>query len=94
MVNIRLLKDGGSMLSLEERVAAVRRMALRGWDGITCIAKVNCSFGTILMHKTNDGYRYFHTSSNNATVFDTPTVVRARQDIEDQCDRLSHVDVE
>ena len=94
MVNIHLLKDDGSMLSLEERVAAVRQKALRGWDGMACIAKVNCSFGTILTHKTYDQDRYFHASSNNATEFDTSTVVRSRQDMEDLCDRLSHVDVE
>ena len=82
------------MLSLEERVTAVRRAALRGWDGMTCIAKVNCSFGAILTHKTNDEFRYFHASSNNATVFDTPTVVRSRQDMEDMCNKLSNADVE
>ena len=93
MVNIRLLKDNGTILSLEERMDTISGVMQHMWSGLTCVVKLNCSYGSVLTHKTTEEHRYHHASSNNAGVFDTPSIVRSQQDLEEFCDRISLVDI-
>ena len=93
-INIRILGDNGIMLTVEERMMTIHHVMTHIWTSLASASKVNCSYGSILMHKTNGENRYHHVSSNNATVFNTPSIIRSRQDMEEFCDRLGQIDVE
>ena len=74
MVNVRLIKYDGTMLFLEERMDTIRNVMQCMWTGLTCVVKLNCNYGSVLAHKTTEQHRCHHALSNNASVFDTPTV--------------------
>ena len=49
----------------------------RVWEMNDCGMKLNCSIGCILRHNTEGTYRYYHSSSNNASLFsETKTIMR------------------
>jgi hypothetical protein len=54
------------------------------WRDIPCRVKINCSVGVVLKHKTTGELRYFHSSSNNASLFDFPRLLSS----EDQVDKF------
>ena len=56
--------------------------------------KVNAGIGCVLVHKTEERYRYFHASPNEGSAFDLPVTVNSREGLEDFIDRLSSKDVQ
>ena len=64
------------------------------WKSERWRIKVNASVGCILQHKETGQYRYFHSSSNNATLFERPMSVSTSTDMEEVVSQLSAKDVQ
>ena len=56
-------------------------------------SKLNCSLGFILQHKTDDTFRYFHSSANNHSLFDKPRYVRNREQFDEFVYDFSQLDL-
>ena len=70
LINIRLLDDNGLERQQEHNVADyVTRLVFSTWQEMNTRVKINCSYGSILKHRTTGEVRYYHSSSNNASVF-------------------------
>lgn len=63
------------------------------WRGSRCSLKMNCSVGVILKHKTTGEYKYFHSSTNNAAVFDVPVTVRSEAQMLEFYEDFRNVDI-
>ena len=63
------------------------------WKSERCRVKINASAGCILQHKETGQYRYFHSSSNNATVFEKPIPVSSTSDMDEVVGKLSATDI-
>ena len=63
------------------------------WHRITTRIKINCSFGLILEHKTTKELKYYHSSSNNATYEDAPTLVKSERDLNRYFTGVSRSDI-
>lgn len=79
ILNIRLLQDDGEELQLEQDL--VYSQLLLVWKSIPSRVKINCSYGAILENKDTNEMRYFHSSSNNATVFEDPVSVKSEDEL-------------
>jgi hypothetical protein len=55
--------------------------------------KINYSHHTILKEKHSDTLRFFHASSNNASVLDVPKLINNRQDFNSFIDDLTNSDI-
>ena len=55
--------------------------------------KVNCSLGFILEHKTDGTFRYFHSSANNHSLFDSSRYVRNRDQFNEFVDEFCQLDL-
>ena len=64
ILNCRLLRLAGDTDPTSPSEALVRV-----WNDLDCTVKINMSYGVLLRHSTSGRLRYFHASSNNATVF-------------------------
>lgn len=49
--------------------------------------------GCLQVHKDGDQYRYFHSSSNNATLFERPRLVKSEADLDGFLDDLTLKDL-
>lgn len=54
---------------------------------------MNCRVGVILKHKTTGNYKYFHSSTNNAAVFDVPSTVRSEAQLLQFYEDFRNVDI-
>ena len=66
---------------------------LTTWNGLQTRAKLNCSVGCILEHKTSGELRYFHASSNNATIFKKAKLITTRQELQNFFEELTRQDL-
>jgi hypothetical protein len=73
--------------------ANVGNNVLKAWQSFSCKAKVNASVGCILVHKTNGRFRYFHSSSNNATLLEEPRTIGSEEQMEKFVEDIASVDV-
>ena len=64
------------------------------WIVVRSPFKVNASYGCVIEHKTTGELRYYHSSSNNATLFDRNSVVRSREDLDAFYSSLGAIDIE
>jgi hypothetical protein len=60
----------------------VEKYVIKTWNSFQCRAKVNVSLGCVLQHKTNGRFRYFHSSSNNWTLYQSPVTISSESDLE------------
>lgn len=79
MMKLKPLEVGGStsnvpnVATMTTTTTTASEMTFQQWS-----AKVDVSLGCLLPHKDGDQYRYFHSSSNNATLFERPRWCRAK----------------
>ena len=88
ILNCRLLREDGDVAP-EDPSTAVTRV----WTSLDHVLKVNISFGVILRHTTSGRLRYYHASSNNATIFPTARTISDRQDLARLLDDYKGFDV-
>ena len=48
----------------------------------TTVFKLNLSFGFVLFNNETEQMQYHHSSTNNKRVFETPFLVRSREDLQ------------
>ena len=63
------------------------------WNSGKWRTKVNASVGCLLQHKETRQFRYFHSSSNNGTLFDQPVTVSSRQELLEFQQKMSDIDI-
>ena len=88
ILNCRLLQREG-MLQSEDPSDAMRRV----WNTFDHSIKVNISFGMILRNTISNRLRYFHASSNNATIFPFARLISSRRDLEEMLDEFQQIDL-
>ena len=76
ILNCRLLRVAGDTDPTPPSEALIRV-----WNNLDCAVKVNVSYGVLLRHSTSGRLRYFHASSNNATVFPVARTISNRADL-------------
>ena len=76
ILNCRLLRLAGDTDPTSPSEALVRV-----WNNLDCAVKINVSYGVLLRHSTSGRLRYFHASSNNATVFPMARTISNRADL-------------
>ena len=64
------------------------------WRTSRCSLKVNCSVGAILVHKITGEFKYFHSSTNNAAVFDIPVIIREENQLLEFYETFRNVDID
>ena len=87
ILNCRLLRLDG-----DEEPETPEDAFMRVWGLHDCTFKVNISFGVILRHTTSDRLRYYHASSNNATVFPLAVRVSSREEVNDLLQQYGGID--
>ena len=65
----------------------------RVWDRLECGVKLNCSVGCILRHNTSGSFRYYHSSSNNATLFPVAKTIMRKTELEQAFREYDSLDV-
>ena len=88
----RRLWDGTRTVSLAD-AGAWARLRLE-WDTVRTSFKINASYGCVLEHKVTGELRYYHSSSNNATLLERARVVRRIEDLRAFYDALAAIDLE
>jgi hypothetical protein len=73
--------------------ADVEKKVLKAWQSFNYKAKMNASVGCILVHKTNGRFRYFHSSSNNATLLEEPRTVGSEEQLEKFVEDVASIDI-
>jgi hypothetical protein len=63
------------------------------WKSLKFRAKMNCSVGCILKHKKTEEYRYYHASSNNATVFPSTKLISTEEDLREFYNNFTKTDL-
>lgn len=89
IVNVRLWDPEDD--AFEARVGDA---LIEAWRDSRNQVKINASLGCLLVHKTTGEYRYFHSSSNNASIFDPPSLVRTEGEVHGFIDRVESTDLE
>jgi hypothetical protein len=87
ILNIRLWDPENDSYEVD-----VGRNVLKAWRSFNCKAKVNASVGCILVHKTNGRFRYFHSSSNNATLLEEPRTIGSEEQMEKFVEDIASID--
>ena len=64
------------------------------WRDVAVGAKVNCSVGCVLRHITTGELRYFHSSENNASLFERPKMVASIANLREVWESIGEVDLE
>ena len=59
----------------------------------TTVFKLNISFGFVLFNNETEQMQYHHSSANNNRVFETPFLVRNREDLQQVRSALENLDV-
>jgi hypothetical protein len=77
IVNIRLWDPVETTME-----ANVEEKLRKAWNSFSCKAKANASVGCLLIHKTNGRMRYFHSCSNNFTLFEQPWLLESEKDLD------------
>ena len=83
----------GALTEADERLPEIWNVLRDVWRENPGSLKINCSFGCILENKNDGSLRYFHASSNNATLFSSPRLIRAEEDLEEFYTELSDSDL-
>ena len=88
VLNIRMWDpvDDDFETTLGDKVAAV-------WNSWPWSCKMNMSVGCVLTHKNDGRFRYFHSSSNNATLLERSKFVSRESDLDDVLDELTSMDL-
>ena len=76
ILNCRLLRVAGDTDPTPPSDALVRVRT-----NLDCAVDIDVSYGVLLRHSTSGRLRYFHASSNNATVFPVARTVSSRTDL-------------
>lgn len=63
------------------------------WDVTRCRVRINCSIGLILKNRKTSELRYYHSSSNNATIFDSPKMIKDINDLKNLYSELTNIDL-
>ena len=87
ILNCRLLRVDG-----DDDPEGPETSFMRLWGLHDCTFKVNISFGLILRHTISNRLRYYHASSNNATVFPLAVRVSSRGDVDELLRQYGDVD--
>ena len=90
ILNVRLWNGEEPDDVANERVDhSVWDMLRRCWEGLRNRIKINCSLGVVLKHRNSGELRYFHSSSNNATLYDVPRAVASQRQLREFYEDLS-----
>ena len=65
----------------------------RVFEDQTTVFKLNLSFGFILFNNDTEQMQYHHSSANNNRVFETPFLIRNREDLQQVLSALENLDV-
>ena len=65
----------------------------RVWNESRSRFKINASHGCLLEHKTTGEVRYFHSSSNNATIAPRPVTIASLEELRDFCHTVIEFDL-
>ena len=76
-------------LNMGELVSDVERI----FQDQTTVFKLNLSFGFVLFNNDTEQMQYHHSSANNNRVFETPFLVRNREDLQQVRLALENLDV-
>lgn len=87
ILNCRLLRLPGDS-EPEAPVDTLRRL----WRAFDCALKINISYGVVLRHSVTGRLRYFHASSNNATVFPVARTVSSLEDLNRLIENFLEID--
>ena len=94
LINIRLLDDDGLERQQDDNQADnVARLVSSTWQEMNTRVKINCSYGSILKHRTSGEVRYYHSSSNNASVFPKPVLIRTDTSLDEFFTDLAEIDI-
>ena len=93
ILNIRLLDEEGKQMNGHDTSKISLDILTRNWKRLRCRVKMNCSYGVILEHKTSGEMRYFHSSSNNASVFSEPRPIKTQEEMEKFHEDVINVDI-
>ena len=91
IVNIRVWK--GELLGEVQHIDVWEKLVW-AWHAVTVNAKVNCSVGCVLRHVTTGELRYFHSSENNASLFERPKLVANIANLRALWESVGDVDLE
>ena len=83
------VQDWYNSLNMGELVGDVERI----FQDQTTVFKLNLSFGFVLFNNDTEEMQYHHSSANNNRVFDTPFLVRSREDLQQVRSALENLDV-
>lgn len=72
----------------------IKNVLMRAWKVAGSQVKVNASVGCILRRKTDGNFRYFHSLSHNATLFDSPMLIKTVKDMRNFTTRLGAMGLE
>ena len=95
ILNVRLINNNGeeSKNDQDNGDASVFNLLLLAWKRIRSRSKLNCSYGVVLQHKVTGEMRYYHSSSNNATLFEKPMTIATEDQVEDFFKEMSEIDL-
>ena len=86
ILNCRIVgSDGENLEDPGERLVRV-------WNSLQSALKVNVSFGVVLRHQITGRLRYYHSSSNNSTVYPTARSLTSRADLNSLVDDFRALD--
>ena len=86
ILNCRLVGSG------DENLEDPGDRLVRVWNGLQFSLKVNVSFGVVLRHQVTGRLRYYHSSSNNATIYPTARALTSRADLNSFVDDFRALD--
>ena len=90
ILNIRTWDGGNKKSSLSE---GIWEKLCQTWREIKFRVKLNCSVGFLLENKINGELRYFHSSANNSTLFDSPKLITSENSLQQTYKELTEMDI-
>ena len=88
--NLRLKTAGGGVGGGESEIDTAKLRAI--FESQKSSFKINASVGVLLRHKTTGEIRYWHSSQNNARLFDYPFLVQNAQNFETFLEKIENID--
>jgi hypothetical protein len=89
IVNVRLWDPENSDYEVD-----IGEKLIKAWENSRWQMKINASVSCLLVHKETDRYRYFHSSSNNACLFERPRLIASLRELEEFIDDVASMDLQ
>jgi hypothetical protein len=89
IVNVRLWDPEDNDYEID-----VGEVVTNAWTKSQWKMKINASVGCLLVHKESGRYRYFHSSSNNACLFERPRLISSLAELDSLIDDVVSTDLQ